>query len=286
MDRVPRIAAVNDLSGYGRCSLTVALPILAAMGFQPCPVPTAILSAHTGYPSPHIVDFTPHIAPYLAHWEQLGIHFEAIYTGFLGSAEQVRDLKPFIQHHRAAGAVCMVDPAMADHGRLYSSCDESLVEAMRRLVCHATVTTPNLTEACLLTGTDYDRLMQKNDEDRMSSIRSMALDLTAMGCGAAVITGVPDGADRLLNVVADGDTCFTVGSMCVPTAFAGTGDVFSAVLCGYLARGLSLEQAVDRTTSFVYDVTRYTAQRQTATEDGIQFEPFLSRLCPPDGETV
>ena len=131
---LPRVACVSDLSGFGRCSLAVALPILSAMGFQACPLPTVLLSAHTGYEQPYIRDLTADIAPYLAHWQHIGLQPDAVFTGFLGNERQVSLLEPLLQQARQRGAPVLVDPAMADHGRLYSTCTPALAAAMRRLL--------------------------------------------------------------------------------------------------------------------------------------------------------
>ena len=201
--RVKRVAAVNDLSGFGRCSLTVALPILSAMGFQACPVPTMLLSAHTGYPDPYIRDMTDDLPAYLAHWERLGLEFEAVYTGFLGAPRQAALLEPFLLRQMAAGALCLVDPAMADHGRLYATCTPALVEAMKRLVALAGVTTPNVTEACLLTGTDYDAVTALPVAEQRAALCQIGARLRALGCDTVVITGVPEEAGAVGNLIVD-----------------------------------------------------------------------------------
>ena len=189
--RVKRVAAINDLSGFGRCSLTVALPILSAMGFQVCPAPTMLLSAHTGYPAPFIRDMTADLPAYFAHWERLGLEFEAVYTGFLGAPRQAALLEPFLQSQIRAGALCLVDPAMADHGRLYATCTPALVEAMKRLVALAAICTPNVTEACLLTDTDYDAVAALPPAEQQAALYRAGARLRALGCGTVVITGVP-----------------------------------------------------------------------------------------------
>lgn len=280
MERVRRIACINDLSGFGRCSLTVAMPILAAMGFQPCPVPTALLSAHTGYANPYIRDFTADLEEYLAHWRKLKLTFEAVYTGFLGHARQAAVLEPFLAAQAARGALCVVDPVMADHGRLYASCLTDTVEAMKRLVAHAAVTTPNLTEACLLTGTDYETVMALPEEPRRRQVLSLAARLLESGCRAVVVTGVPTG-EGLANVVASVETPAPL-CLCSPRVqrhYAGTGDVFSSVLCGKLLQGQALPAAVEQTAAFVYRVTRHTADAALPEQDGIEFEPFLRELA-------
>lgn len=277
MQEIQRIAAVNDLSGFGRCALTVSLPVLSAMGFQVCPVPTAVLSAHTGYPNPHIRDFTADMEAYLAHWEQLGLTFACGYTGFLGNERQAEILEPFLARLKAQGAMRLVDPAMADHGKLYSSCSPALIPAMARLVALSTVATPNLTELCLLTDADYDAVMTASD--CRGRVEALARKLMADGCGALVVTGVEQG-DRIENCVltAMDAPAVWVGGHRVAQNFAGTGDLFASVLCGWLLRGESLVSAVEKTTDFVCKATAATATMQVNGQDGIAFEPMLHIL--------
>ena len=277
MQEIKRIAAVNDLSGFGRCALTVSLPVLSAMGFQVCPVPTAVLSAHTGYPNPHIRDFTEDMEAYLAHWTRLGLTFACGYTGFLGNQRQAAILEPFLTRLKEQGAMRLVDPAMADHGKLYSSCSPALIPAMARLVALASVATPNLTELCLLTGEDYDAVVA--DPACMTRVETLARRLMADGCAALVVTGVVQG-DRIENCVlsAVDAPAVWVGGHRVEQNFAGTGDLFASVLCGWLLRGTSLVEAVKKTTDFVCEATAATATMHVNGQDGIAFEPFLHML--------
>lgn len=279
--RVKRVAAINDLSGFGRCSLTVALPILSAMGFQVCPAPTMLLSAHTGYPAPFIRDMTADLPAYLAHWERLGLEFEAVYTGFLGAPRQAALLEPFLQSQIRAGALCLVDPAMADHGRLYATCTPALVEAMKRLVALAAICTPNVTEACLLTDTDYDALAALPPAEQQAALYRVGTRLRALGCGTVVITGVPAENGAVANLVVDAEhpAGTAVTSRRVDRNFAGTGDVFSAVLCGSLLQGQTAVDAVRRAADFVYTTLVCTASLQAPEQDGVVFEPFLSALA-------
>lgn len=274
---VKRVAAVNDLSGFGRCSLTVSIPILSAMGFQVCPVPTAVLSAHTGYPNPLVRDFTDDMEGFLAHWESLGLTFACGYTGYLGNERQADVLEPFLCRLREQGALRLVDPAMADNGKLYSSCTPALVQAMARLVALANVATPNLTELCLLTGGDYAAVC--DGPDRRQRVEEMARQLLRGGCGAVVVTGVESG-DIIENCVLAGvdATPEWVSGHRVDRHFAGTGDLFASVLCGWLLRGEPLEEAVRRTTDFVCRTTAATAEGCVNGQDGIAFEPFLWEL--------
>lgn len=279
--RIRRVAAVNDLSGFGRCSLTVALPILSAMGFQVCPVPTMLLSAHTGYPDPYIRDMTDDLPAYLAHWERLGLEFEAVYTGFLGAPRQAALLEPFLQNRIQTGALCLVDPAMADHGRLYATCTPALVESMRRLVAMASVTTPNVTEACLLTDTDYDAVAALPPAAQQEALCRVGARLRALGCPTVVITGLPQESGAVGNLIIDEahPDGAVVSSRRVNRNFAGTGDVFSAVLCGALLQGQTAVDAVRRAADFVYTALVCTASLQAPEQDGVVFEPFLSALA-------
>lgn len=274
---VQRVAAVNDLSGFGRCSLTVSIPILSAMGFQVCPLPTAVLSAHTGYPNPVIRDFTEDMEGFLRHWESLGLTFACGYTGYLGNERQADVLEPFLRRLREQGALRLVDPAMADHGKLYSSCRPALVQAMARLVALANVATPNLTELCLLTGGDYAAVCAS--PDRREQVETMARTLLKGGCGAVVVTGVESG-DIIENCVLSAVDAAPVwvGGHRVDRNFAGTGDLFASVLCGWLLRGTELVEAVAKTTEFVRKTTAATATWQENGQDGIAFEPFLREL--------
>lgn len=277
MKPIKRIAAVNDLSGFGRCSLTVSVPILSAMGFQVCPLPTAVLSAHTGYPHPLVRDFTADMEGFLAHWESLGLTFACGYTGYLGNERQADVLEPFLRRLREQGALRLVDPAMADHGKLYASCTPALVQAMARLVALANVATPNLTELCLLTGGDYAATCDAPNCREL--VEQMARRLLESGCGAVVVTGVESG-DIIENcVLASADAApVWVGGHRVDRHFAGTGDLFASVLCGWLLRGEELAQAVARTVEFVCRATAATAEMGTNGQDGIAFEPFLCEL--------
>lgn len=274
---VRRVAAVNDLSGFGRCSLTVSIPVLSAMGFQVCPVPTAVLSAHTGYPNPLMRDFTDDMEGFLRHWESLGLTFACGYTGYLGNERQADILEPFLRRLREQGALRLVDPAMADNGKMYASCTPALVQAMARLVALANVATPNLTELCLLTGGDYAAVC--GAPDRRQRVERMARQLLKGGCGAVVVTGVEAG-DIIENCVltsADDAPAWVSGHR-VDRHFAGTGDLFASVLCGWLLKGKNLMEATEKTVDFVCRATAHTARMDTNGQDGIAFEPFLWEL--------
>ena len=277
MRQAPLVAVANDLSGYGRCSLSVALPILAAMGLQGCPLPTAILSNHTGFPTGTFEDTTDRLGDYLAAWRKLDLRFDGVCTGFLGGAGQAAILADLLERDCRAGAVKLVDPAMADGGRLYATCSPALAEAMKALVAKSTVTTPNLTEACLLTDTPYESVASLAGAALEEAVFAMAERIAVTGPRQVVITGVIEG-EQIANLVVDHGRRYALRHPHVARSFAGTGDVFAAALFGFLMRGTSLQEAVERTAGFVADATAHTLTLGLPSTDGIEYEAFLERL--------
>ncbi len=283
MKKVPLVAAINDLSGFGRCSLTVALPIFSAMGIQGCPLPTAILSNHTGYNSCYFEDFTDRMSAYISEWNKLGLSFDGICTGFLGDAAQVEILSQFICSAAKPSAVLLVDPAMADDGELYRTCTNELCRQMRNLVALGTLATPNLTEACLLTDENYEDILCARDDELSNRLFTMARRIAKTGPEQVVITGVHSG-ERIINFVYDGGNEYTVSSPMVDCKYAGTGDVFAAVLFGYRVHGVPLRESVQKAADFVSEATAYSVSLGVRSTDGIAFEPFLSRLAQDVGQ--
>lgn len=176
------IAIVNDISGFGRCSITAALPILSVMGIQCGILPTAILSNHTEYPDYSILDFTPHMREYLDKWKTLNFSFDGIYTGFLGSAEQIAVITEMINEFSFSKRI--VDPVMGDHGVIYNSYTSEMCQAMKQLVSYSTLTTPNVTELCILTDTPYKESFSEDE------ILNMCRRLTLKGARQIVVTGI------------------------------------------------------------------------------------------------
>jgi len=283
MKSVPLVASVQDMSGFGRCSLTAAIPILSAMGMQVCPMPTALLSNHTGYPSYFFEDFTEQLGAYADEWAKLNLEFDAIYTGFLGNEHQVEILHRFIERFRRDDTLVLIDPAMADHGERYATCTPALCEEMKRLVALGTVITPNVTEACLLTDTDYHTLSDLDAQTYLDRIGEIGKKLLALGAKSAVVTGVIIG-NRVCNVVLENaqSAPTVLSSELVTPCYAGTGDVFASVVCGGLVRGDQLQQAVQFAGDFVACVTEFTKQQGGATTDGVMFEKFMHMLCRKD----
>lgn len=277
MRKTPLVAVINDLSGFGRCSLTTELPILAVMGFQPCPLPTAVLSNHTGYESCHFCDFTAEMEPYFAQWQKLNLQFAGVCTGFLGSAEQADIVCGIIRKtkQQAEPPLVLVDPVMGDNGRPYATCDENLCAQMKKLAKLADIITPNITEACLLLGKPY--CGERIDE---AAALALARELAELGAERIVLTGVRSKPGMLANLAYDvaENRFYWVEEPMVEPAFAGAGDVFSAVLAGALLKGENLREAVEKAAFFVYLSAKNAAESGGAVQDGVNFEPYLKML--------
>ncbi len=241
-----RILTIQDISCVGQCSMTVALPILSACGQEVCILPSAVLSTHTGgFSQPAIRDLTGDFPGIRAHWEKEHIQFDAIYTGYLGSREQIGQVSEILDTLVAPGGKTIVDPAMADHGRLYKGFDEGYVDAMRELCRKAGVILPNVTEGAMLAGMAY-----RKDYD-MAYIDAMLEKLHAMGCRCVVLTGVGKEAGQSGVLISqDGKKSHYVHPM-REKSFHGTGDAFAAAFVGAWLGGKTMAQAAGIAADFV-----------------------------------
>lgn len=270
---VPKVACINDLSGYGRCSLSTAIPILSVCGVQPCAVPTAVLSKHTGFEDYYFTDLTDSLVPFFKSWDNLD--FDGIYTGFLGSVQQIYIVEDFIKLHKnrqPKPPVVIVDTVMGDNGRLYSTYTEQMCEALKSLVALADVITPNVTEACFLTQTDY-----KTDELTDDECRILAQKLKSLGALSVVITGIRRN-ESVLNYICTENVNDIYEVHRTNHIFSGTGDLFSSVLTAFLVREKSLYRAVEAASQFVSKTTEYTLGVTDDFSQGVIFEPFLKNL--------
>ena len=279
MTPAPRIAAIQDISGFGRCSMTVVLPVLAAMGGQCCPLPTAYLSAHTAFPPSEkaaFLDMTGQMAGSMDHWAELGVTFDAIYSGFLGSADQIGLIEELYRRFRRESTLVLVDPVMGDHGVPYRTYTPAMCARMGELAAQADVITPNLTEAALLLGEPYEAV--PGDEAGMRRwLERLSLD----GKRSVVLTGVTFAPGRVGAGCldrADGSMCFPMAEE-VPAHFPGTGDLFASVVLGALLRGGSLADAAGRAVEFVQHCAARTLALGTPPLEGVQFEPLLGELA-------
>lgn len=273
MSRQKRIALINDITGFGRCSVTVQLPLISALKVQACPLPTAILSAHTGFPFYYMNDYTRHMEKYMKNWQQLGLEFDGILSGFLGSEQQIGLVLEFAERFKRKDTLFIVDPVMGDGGRLYSSYDESLCREMRRLLCVADVLTPNLTEVCQLLDLPYPNKMPAQSE-----LDKMAAAINAEGPKQVVITGLVDN-DAVYNYIyRQGKNSYLQKNKRIPEDHSGTGDAFAAIVAAVLVKGEGLITAVQKAADFVGKSMEYTNFMQVPWNYGLCFEEFLTEL--------
>jgi len=273
---VKRVAAIHDLAGIGRCSLTVITPVISAMGIQCCPVPTAILSTHTGgYTGFSFLDMTEELKRYIKHWKELDERFDAIYTGFLGSAAQISLVDEFITDFNHDECILMVDPVLGDNGLAYATCDSVLCGKMYELAKRADVLTPNLTEAAILLNEDYSSA--PTDEE---GLENWLKRMSELGPKQIVLTGLNDSENRLKVAIYDksvGQAQFLYGER-VGGDYPGTGDIFASVLLGGLMNGKSLSESTRKSMDFVRECVAFTYEQKTTPREGILVEPMLKYL--------
>ncbi len=269
-----RIITLQDISCVGRCSITIALPVISAMGVECGILPTAVLSTHTMFKTYSCKDLSDQIEPIADAWEKEQISFDGIYTGYLASAKQCRQVCRFFDRFSRGDNLIMVDPAMADHGRLYSALDEAFPEEMVTVCAKADIILPNITEACLLTGTPYQT---EYDE---KYIQALLEKLLGLGCRTAVLTGVSDRPDRLGVTYLDrSGKMFSYFTRRCAQSYHGTGDLYSSVVLGGLMRGLELGGALALAADFVVTCIESTAASNSARWYGVEFEPQIPVLC-------
>lgn len=273
----PRVAAVHDLSGFGRCSLSIVIPTLSAMGVQCCAIPTAYLSTHTGgFVGNTFFDLTDQMAGVTAHWKREGVTFDALYTGFMGSGEQMRLTAQLIDAFKTPENLIVIDPVMGDNGRPYRTYTREMCDAMKRLSEHADILTPNRTEAAILLDLPYEELTLHTKE----SCQQWATALSGGGRRSVVLTGVslaPDTVGAVTFDKATGETAI-VSAKQVDGQFHGTGDLFASVLTGALVQRMSLQKAASLAAEFVSLAAAHTAAQNLPRREGVDFEPLLWRL--------
>lgn len=285
-DFVPRLAMINDIAGFGRCSTTVSLPVISVMKVQVCPVPTSVLSNHLGFPLCHFDDYTSHMRDYIKVWNELGLTFDGLYCGFLGNEEQIDIVREFVEMFRPP--LFLLDPVMGDHGRAYSSITETHVQKMKELLPLADIITPNITEACLLTGTPWkDRewtmpelsvLCERlADICQQESVSSGEASVGTVSSASIVITGIRQG-DSLVNFLWDDGVYTTVSTPIAGASRPGTGDIFASILAADAVRGETLLTSVQKAANFVGLCIAGSEKAGTPVQEGVVFEKYLTAL--------
>lgn len=269
MKKQRSIAIVNDISGFGRCSITVALPILSAMKIQCGILPTAILSNHTEYPEYTFFDFTDYMDEYLKKWKNLRFQFDGIYTGYLGSKDQISIIKNMLTAFSFEKII--VDPVMGDNGSLYPAYTLEMCNALKQLVTCATVTTPNLTELCILTDTPYRIDFTENE------ILEMCKKLHSHGPKQIIVTGIKKGA-QIGNAIYNNETFEILYHRQILPLRPGTGDVFASIIAGESLHNTSLRDAVQKATSFIQHCLTTSSDMDIPLNDGVCFEEHLHML--------
>lgn len=275
---IPRIAAVHDLCGYGKCSLGVAIPMLSAAGCDVCPVPTGLFSSHTAFPGWYMHDTTDILEDYLAAWQGIDVEIDAIYSGFLGAPEQVDVIKEL--YARYPKALRMVDPVMADHGQVYPTYTPELCEAMGTLAAGADVLTPNLTEAAIILGEPIGDAWAGADITDEEA-RRLVHALLEKGAKHVVLKGIMRAGESTVHNFVGGeesDDVIEVSNAYVPYMLHGTGDVYASCVLAALMAGRSLVEAVAFAGDFVHDAMIVSAEQPHFKERGVSFEPLLGKV--------
>ena len=270
-----RILTIQDISCVGKCSLTVALPIISAFGVETCVLPTAVLSTHTAFSGFSFRDLTSDLKPIVKHWIDQKMSFDAIYTGYLGSLEQIELCKEIFTDFKKENNFIVVDPVMGDNGQLYKGFTQEFADNMAKLCGQADIIVPNLTEASFMLHTPY---VEKGYDEKY--IQNLLIKLTDFGCKTAILTGVSFDENQLGIYGYDSISkkFFSYFSEQVPQKFHGTGDVFASTLCGALIIGKSLKDSAKLTVDYTVQCIKETIKNKKHNWYGVDFETCLPYL--------
>lgn len=279
-----KIAVINDLSGFGRCSLTAAISVIASMGVQPCPLPTAILSGQTGYPSYFYDDYTDKMDEFRREWKKMGVSFDGIYTGFMSDGRQIEKVFDFLDTFYRKKTFLLTDPIMGDDGRRFGMCTPEFLGMMKELTARADIITPNLTELCLLTDTDFRMIELMTDEKYLLTIvEQMARNVMDRGTKAVVVTGIrftdsSDGVQKMGNLAVTRKEKFLSAFPFVGESYSGTGDLFASVIAGGRARGDKLEKSMETAGRLIGLALEDSVRGKVPRNDGVDYEQYLWML--------
>lgn len=280
-----KIAVINDLSGFGRCSLTAAISVICAMGVQPCPLPTAILTAQTGYPSYYCDDYTEKMEYFRREWQKMGQTFDGIYTGFVASEGQVEQIFRFLNTFNTERAFLLVDPVLGDDGKTYDFFTTHLLEQMKKLVQRADIITPNLTELALLTDTPYEKLAENIDHDtRIAAITELAEQVSENGPSHVIVTGIrftdQQGVRQMGNLYITEEKRLLLAFPYIGGSYSGTGDLFASCIAAGVARGDNIPSIIQTAGDFLESALADSVKEHVPRNDGVNYEKFLHLLIP------
>lgn len=276
MKNVPKVAAIHDMSGMGRCSITVIMPIMSALGCQVCPLPTALLSNHSEYKYFYFFDFTDHMEEYYSYWEKNNAEFDCLYSGFIGSEKQINIMSEIIDKMKKHNnSLIVVDPVMGDHGSVYKTYTAEMIKKMGFLAGRADIITPNLTEAGILLGEKYS-----GETISTKMLKKYLNRLCEIGPEKSLITGVTTDEGEHINVCFDKDKgeYWKVPFDYVDARYPGTGDLFTALFTGYLLNGNKLPEAMEKASIFVSKAVQTTYGAGTPSSEGVIFEKIMKEL--------
>lgn len=277
MKPMNKIAAIHDISCYGRAALATIIPILSSMGNQVCPLPTAVLSTHTdGFGKPAIRDLSNFIYETKEHWKKLNLDFQCIYSGYLADPNQVKFVEEFIKEFKSKDTLVVIDPVMADNGKLYDGMSEKMIEEMRVLIKNADIITPNITEATLLLGKEYKENLSEEE------IKEYLISLGELGPKISIITSVPNpkGNEYIDTVLYDKKEkmFYTYSHKKIDAFYCGTGDAFASLLIGWILRGECDEKALEKACNFITEAIEYSEGFDYPPNEGILLESLLYKL--------
>ena len=267
-----KIAVINDFSGFGRCSIAVALPIISTLKIQCCPLPTSIFSNHTGFDSFFFDDYTDKMPLYINEWKKLGLQFDGITSGFLGSKKQIEIVTQFFKDFKTKENIIIVDPVMGDYGKIYATYTKEMCEEMKKLVQYADIITPNITELCILTDTPYQ------EKWKISELEKMTEELAEKGPEKIVVTGIVQ-KEFIANF------CYEKGKSpkilrChrVGTQRSGTGDVFSSIIAADAVNQVPFDKSVKKASNFIKKCILKSIEMDIPVTAGVCFEELLQTL--------
>lgn len=267
-----KIALINDISGFGRCSVAVQQPVISMLKVQCCPIPTAIFSNHTGFKDFYHLDFTDYMENYIKMWEKLDLKFNGICTGFLGSARQINIVSDFIKRFKSKDTLVIVDPVMGDYGKPYPTYTKEMCDHMIELVQFSDIVTPNLTEACIITGQPYKERWSKKE------LYNLAKAISELGPSKVVITGIPQKTFVSNYCYEKGKLPKLLKTHKIGTSRSGTGDIFTAIIAADAVNGVDFQVSVKKASLFIKKCILRSIELDIPLTDGVAFEEILYKL--------